>query len=68
VEAPILAYPDPAKEYIPDTDASDRNVGAVLSQVQNGHEVVVVYFSKAMSTPEKNCCMTRKELLPVVKR
>jgi len=27
VEAPILAYLDPAKEYILDTDASDHNVG-----------------------------------------
>jgi len=25
MEAPILAYPDPAKEYILDTDASDHN-------------------------------------------
>jgi len=36
LEAPILAYPDPALEYILDTDASDQNVGAVLSQVQEG--------------------------------
>jgi len=27
VEAPILAYPHPAKEYILDTDASNHNVG-----------------------------------------
>jgi len=63
----ILAYPDPAKEYILDTDASDHNVGAVLSQVQNGREVVVAYYSKAMSASEKSYCTTRKELLAVVK-
>jgi len=39
LEAPILAYPDPNLEYILDTDASDQNVGAVLSQVQKGQEV-----------------------------
>jgi len=36
LEAPVLVYPDPALEYILDTDASDQNVGAVLSQVQEG--------------------------------
>jgi len=41
LEAPILTYPDPTLEYILDTDASDQNVGAVLSQVQEGREVVV---------------------------
>jgi len=67
VEAPILAYPDPAQEYILDTDASNHNVGAALSQVQDGCEVVVVYYSKALSAPEKNYCTTRRELLVVVK-
>jgi len=49
LEAPILAYPDPNLEYILDTDASDQNVGAVLSQVQEGREVVVAYYSKSLS-------------------
>jgi len=42
-------------------------VGAVLSQVQDGREVVVAYYSKALSAPEKNYCTTRRELLAVVK-
>jgi len=67
MEAPILAYPDPAKEYILDTDASDYNVGAVLSQVQGGTEVVIAYYSKTLSTAANNYCTTRKELLAVVK-
>jgi len=67
MEAPILAYPDPAKEYILDTDASDHSVGAVLSQVQGGSEVVVAYYSKTLAAAEKNYCTTRKELLAVVK-
>jgi len=60
-------YPDPAKEYILDTDANNHNVGAVLSQVQDGRKVVVAYYSKALSAPEKNHCITRRELLAVVK-
>jgi len=67
MEAPILAYPDPTKEYILDTDASDHSVGAVLSQVQGGNEVVVAYYSKTLSAAEKNYCTTRKELQAVVK-
>jgi len=52
VEALNLAYPDPAKEYILDTDASNHNVGAVLSQVQDGCEVVVAEVEEAADTPE----------------
>jgi len=67
MEAPILVYPDPAKEYILDIDASDHSVGAVLSQVQGGSEVVVAYYSKTLAAAEKTYCTTRKELLAVVK-
>jgi len=42
-------------------------VGAVLSQVQDGREVVVAYYNKALSASEKNYCTTRRELLAVVK-
>jgi len=41
--------PDFALEYILDTDASDHNVGAVLSQVQGGQEVVVAYYSISLT-------------------
>jgi len=67
VEASILVYLDPAKECILDTDASNHNVGPVLSKVQDGREVVVAYYCKALSAPEKNYCTTRRELLAVVK-
>jgi len=61
-----LAYPDSAKKYILDTDASNHNVGAVLSQVQGGREVVVAHYSKALSTTENNYCTARKEFLAVI--
>jgi len=53
LEAPVLAYPDPALEYILDTNSSDQNVGAALSQVQEGREVVVAYYSKSLSPTEQ---------------
>jgi len=62
-----LGLPDPTLEYILDADASDQNVGAVLSEVQEGREVVVAYYSKSLSPTEQNYCTTRKELLAVIK-
>jgi hypothetical protein len=62
----ILGYPVPGIKFILDTDASDEATGAVLSQEQNGREVVIAYFSKSLNTHEKSYCVTRKELLAVV--
>ncbi len=50
-----------------DTDASKEAVGAVLSQIQDGQEKVVAYSSHSMNTHEKRYCVTRKEMLAVVK-
>ena len=60
---PILAYPNLTDEFCLDTDSSEYAIGAVLSQKQNGKERVVAYFSRS----ERNYCVTRKELLAVVK-
>ncbi|GFS87289.1 retrovirus-related Pol polyprotein from transposon 297 [Trichonephila clavipes] len=65
--SPILIYPQPDKPFILDTDASNESVGAVLSQEIDGHERVVAYWSKCLSKPERNYCVTRKELLVIVK-
>lgn len=67
MEAPILGYPDPQLPYILDTDASNHAMGAVLSQVQTGVERPIAYYSKTFSTEERNYCVTRRELLAVVK-
>ncbi|KAL1448551.1 hypothetical protein WDU94_003585, partial [Cyamophila willieti] len=48
------------------TDASNVGIGAVLSQVIDGKEAPIAYYSKALSKPERNYCVTRKELVAVI--
>ena len=55
----MLTYPDPSRQYILDTDTSNEAAGAVLSQM-------VAYYSKLFSPPQRNYCVTRRELLAVV--
>ncbi|CAC5414124.1 unnamed protein product [Mytilus coruscus] len=64
--APILGYPIIGSKFILETDASDKALGAVLSQEQDGQEIVIAYMSKAMTKTEQSYCVTRKELLAVV--
>ena len=65
-ESPILSYPLPGLGFVLDTDSSDKAVGAVLSQIQDGSEKVIAYMSRAMNKHEQQYCVTRKELLAVV--
>ena len=66
VSTPVLAYPDFSKEFILDTDASATGMGAVLSQVKDGQEVVIAYASKKFSKAQKNYSATRREMLALV--
>ena len=63
----MLALPNDEGLFVLDTDASDVAVGVVLSQVQNGEERVIVYYSRLYAQTETNYCTSRKELLAVVK-
>ena len=65
-EAPLLVYPREGGGFVLDTDASDKAIGAVLSQVQDGKERVVAYGSFVLSTAQRNYCVTRRELLAIV--
>jgi len=65
--APLLSYPNPALQFLLDTGACSIVLGAVLSRQQEGQERVIAYFSQALSHPECHYCVTRKELLAVVR-
>ncbi|GBM59103.1 Transposon Ty3-G Gag-Pol polyprotein, partial [Araneus ventricosus] len=67
ITSPVLTYPRTDKEFILDTDASNEGIGAVLSQKIGNEECVIAYFSKSLGKPERNYCVTRKELLIIVK-
>ncbi len=49
-----------------DTDASNLAIGAVLSQVQDSEEKVIIYGSKAFSVSQRRWCMTRRKLLAII--
>ncbi|XP_038145914.1 uncharacterized protein LOC119786541 [Cyprinodon tularosa] len=65
--APVLGYPHPDGKFILDTDASNNSVGAVLSQVQWGEERVLAYASCQLTPAQQRYCVTRRELLAVVR-
>ena len=64
--APILAFPRTDLPFILDTDASDHGIGVVLSQIQEGIERFIAYYSGVLSKAERNYCVTRRKLLAVV--
>ena len=65
--APVLAFPaENQGEFLIDCDSSNDALGAVLSQIQDGEERVISYYSKCFSRAERRYYTTRKELLAVV--
>ena len=66
ISSPILGFPFTNLQIILDTNASNKAVGAYLSQSQDGMEKVIAYLSKTMNRHERSYCVTRKELQAVV--
>jgi len=48
------------------TDASNHAIGGVLSQLQDGQEWVIVYWSRQLQKMEKNYSTIEREALAVV--
>ena len=63
----VLAYPNSAKTFILETDASDYGVGAVLEQEdQNALLRPVCFYSKHLSKSQMNYATIQKECLALV--
>ncbi|KAI7809323.1 hypothetical protein IRJ41_005269 [Triplophysa rosa] len=65
--APILVFPITSGQFVLDTDASNQSIGAVLSQLQWGKEKVISFASCVLTPAHQRYCVTRKELLAVVR-
>ena len=64
MSAPVLAYPDPNKEYLLEMDVSKLGLGAVLSQKQSdGRYHLVAFGSRALHGVEVNYHSTKLEFL-----
>ena len=64
--SPILYSPDLGKEFVLQTDASDRGVGAVLSQrMSDGEEHPIAYYSRKLLPREERYSTVEKECLAV---
>ena len=64
---PVLRAPDFSRPFIVQTDASDKGIGAVLSQiVKDGQEHPVAYASRKLQSREKNYATIEKECLAII--
>ena len=64
--SPVIHSPDFTKEFVLQTDASERGVGAVLSQRdKDGEEHPVAYFSRKLLPREERYSTVEKECLAI---
>jgi hypothetical protein len=63
---PILKLPDVKKDFMLQTDASDRGIGACLFQEHEGVMHPVLYASKKLLDRERNYSVGEREALAIV--
>ena len=61
-EEVFLTYPDWTQPFVVHTDASDKQLGAVISQ----NSKPIAFFSRRLSKSQRNYVTTEKELLSIV--
>ena len=62
----ILVLPDPNKQFILETDASDYAIAGVISQEnEQGKLQPIAFFSRSLVDAEKNYPIHDKEMIPV---
>eukprot|EP00253_Pinus_taeda_P030152 PITA_30152 len=66
VSAPILRGPNWALPFHIHTDASNKDIGAALGQVEEKIPYAIYFVSKNLSKAEMNYTVTQKEFLAVV--
>ena len=66
ITAPILSQPDYNRPFNVDTDSSSTQLGAVLSNNNDGVERPLVYASRVLSETECQYATTKREALTVV--
>ena len=66
VGADVLALPNETDTLVLDCDVSDKAIGAVLSQIQDGVERPICFASQLYDRHQRHYNVTRKELLALV--
>ena len=66
--APVLTFPDDARMYRVEADASDFATGATLSQQSPKDDTwhLIAFFSKSLSPVERNYEIHNKEMLAIM--
>ncbi len=65
ISAPVLVFPRNDYEFLLDMNASDYSIGVVLSQMFEGKEMVLAYFSKALRSSQQTVAQPNGSFWPL---